>query len=316
MQVASIMVLTITLLLFIERGCLKRFCSLPSGPSVSSFSPAPAVASPSKQHSQGPSFQSPYTLAKQHSQGTSFQSRRTLPKTSTVASLPTNPLPSSLGVLDITLSLPDGVQVINLPANVQLVEILSLPNNVNIPSASQNSSNSSNVFPPPLASSTPSFVPASQLISSPCGRTAYGNSQHASPSQARNEGSQVNMNKSSKKINVEINADMLNGCEEDVQGFYFDEFGVSLHGSSAKTAPVERESVPVAATSEDLMKLEAFAGLNHDASFVASQEDSDVKVEQDPQSAKSQMLENLQGTNPHTSDEEITNLSEEFNIVA
>ena len=139
----------------------------------------------------------------------------------------------------------------------------------------------------------------------------------------------MNMEKAGKKINVEfcgpttdlcksndddtssdeaIVADMLNGCEEDAQGFYFDEFGASLHGSLAKTAPVEHELAPVVATSEDVMTLEAFAGLNHNASFVASQEDSDVKAEPDPQSAKLQMLENLQGTDPHTSDEEITNL--------
>ena len=55
---------------------------------------------------------------------------------------------------------------------------------------------------------------------------------------------------------------MLNGCEEDVQGFYFDEFGATLHGSFAKTAPVECESPPVVATSEDVMTLEAFAGVN------------------------------------------------------
>ena len=286
---------------------LRKVHSLPSGPSVSSFSTAPAVASTSKQHSQGPSFQSLCILPKQHSQETSFQSPRTLPKTSTGVSVPTNPFPSSLGVLDITLTLPDGVQVINLPANVQLVEIPSLPDSVNLPLGSQNSGNSS-VFPPPLASSTPSFVPASQLISSPHGRTAYGNSQHTSPSQATNEGSQVNTKKAGKKINVEFHgpttdshksndddtssdeaivADMLNGCEEDVQGFYFDKFGVSLHGSSAKTAPVEHESAPVVATLKDVMTLEAFAGLNRNASFVVGQEDSDVEAELDPQSAKS-----------------------------
>ena len=308
-----------------RKRLVRKVQSLPSGPSVSSFSPAPAVASTSK-----PSFQSPCTLPKQHSQGLSFQSPRTLPKT--------NPLPSSLGVLDITVTLPDGVQVINLPANVQLVEIPSLLDDVNLPSGSQNSGNSSNVFPPLLASSMPSFVPASQVISSPHGRTPYGNSQHASSSsQATNDGSQVNTKKAGKKINVEfcspttdslksndddpssdeaIVVNMLNGCEEDVQGFYFDEFGASLHGSSAKTAPVERESAPVVTTSEDVMMLEAFAGINRDASFVASQEDSNVKVEPDPQTAKSQMLENSQGTNRYISDEEINNLPEEFNIVA
>ena len=155
-----------------RKRLLRKVCSLPSGPSVSSFSPAPAVVSTSK-----PSFQSPRTLPKQHSQGTSFQSPCTLPKTSTGVSVPTNPLPSSLGVSDITLTLPDGVQVINLPANVQLVEIPSLPDSATLHLGSQNSGNSS-VFPQPLASSTTSFVPASQIISSPCGRTAYGNSQH------------------------------------------------------------------------------------------------------------------------------------------
>ena len=186
-----------------KKKLLKKVHSLPSRYSVSSFSPAPSPLSTSKQHSQGTSCQSPRTLAKQHSQGTSFQSPCTLPKTSTGVSVPTNPLPSSLGVSDITLTLPDGVQVINLPANVQLLEIPLLPDNLNLPSYTQNSGYSS-VFPPPLASSTPSFVPASQLIPSPRGRTAYGNNQHASPSQARNEGSQVITNKSGKKINVEL----------------------------------------------------------------------------------------------------------------
>ena len=64
------------------------------------------------------------------------------------------------------------------------------------------------------------------------------------------------------------------------------------------------------------MTLEAFAGVNQNASFVPSQEDSDVEAEPDPQTAKSQMLENSQGTDRHSSDEEINNLPEEFNIVA
>ena len=279
-----------------RKRLVRKVRSLPSGPSVSSFSPAPAVASTSK-----PSFQSPHTLPKQHSQVTSLQSPRALPKTG--VSVPANPLPSSLGVSDITVTLPDGVQVINLPANVQLVEIPSLPDDVNLPSGSQNSGYTSYVFPPPLASSTPSFVPASQVISSP-----HRNSHHASSSQVTNEGSQVTTKKRGKKINVEFRspttdssksndddpssdeavvADMLNGCEEDVQGFYFDKFGATLHGSSAKTAPVECESPPVVATSEDVMTLEAFAGVNRNASFVPSQEDSDVEAEPDPQSAKS-----------------------------
>ena len=162
-----------------RKRLVRKVHLLPSGPSVSSFSPAPAVASTSK-----PSFQSPCTLPKQHSQGLS------LPKT--------NPLPSSLGVSDITVTLPDGVQVINLPANVQLMEIPSLPDDVNLPSGSQNSS--SNVFPPLLASITPSFVPASQVISSPHGRTPYGNSHHtSSSSQATNEESQVNTKKQARR---------------------------------------------------------------------------------------------------------------------
>ena len=49
---------------------------------------------------------------------------------------------------------------------------------------------------------------------------------------------------------------------------------------------------------------------------MVSQEDSDVEAEPDPQLAKLQMLENLQGTNADTSDEEINNLPEEFNIIA
>ena len=256
-----------------RKRLVKKVRSLPSGPSVSSFSPA-AVASTSK-----PSFQSPCTLPKQHSQVTSLvQSPHALPKTYTGVSVPANPIPSSLGVSDITVTLPDGVQVINLPANVQLVEIPSLPDDVNLLSGSQNSGNTSYVFPPLLASSTPSFVPASQVISSP-----HRNSHHASSSQVTNEGSQVTMKKTGKKINVKfrspptdssksndddpsgdeaIVADILNGCEEDVQGFYFDKFGATLHGSSAKTAPVECESRPVVATLEDVMTLEAFAGVN------------------------------------------------------
>ena len=311
-----------------RKRLVKKVCSLPSGPSASSFSPAPAVASTSK-----PSFQSPCTLPKQHSQVTSLvQSPCALPKTYTGVSVPANPLPSSLGVSDITVTLPDGVQVINLPANVQLVEILSLPDDVNLLSGSQNSGKTSYVFSPPLASSTPSFVPASQVISSP-----HRNIHHASSPQVTNEGSQVTTKKTGKKINVEfrspttdssksndddpssdeaIVADILNWCEEDVQGFYFIEFGETLHGSSAKTAPVECESQPVVATLEDVMTLEAFAGVNQNASFVPSQEDSDVEAEPDPQTAKSQMLENSQGTNRHSSDEEINNLPEEFNVVA
>ena len=78
----------------------------------------------------------------------------------------------------------------------------------------------------------------------------------------------------------------------------------------------ECESAPVVATLEDVMTLEAFAGINRDASFVASQEDSNVKAEPDPQTAKLQMLENSQGTDCHSSDEEINNLPKEFNIVA
>ena len=175
---------------FIHRKRLvRKVHSLPSGPSVSSFSPAPAVASTSK-----PSFQSPLTLPKQHSQVTSLQSPCALPKTYNGVSVPANPLPSSLGVSDISVTLPDGVQVINLPANVQLVEIPSLPEDVNFPSGSQNSGNTSYVFPPPLASSTPSFVPASQVISSP-----HRNSHHASSSQDTNEGSQVKTKKTKQE---------------------------------------------------------------------------------------------------------------------
>ena len=84
-----------------RKRLVKKVCSLPSGPSASSFSPAPAVASTSK-----PSFQSPCTLPKQHSQVTSLvQSPCALPKTYTGVSVPANPLPSSLGVSDITVTL-------------------------------------------------------------------------------------------------------------------------------------------------------------------------------------------------------------------
>ena len=108
--------------------------------------------------------------------------------------MPANPLPSSLGVLDITVTLPDGVQVINLPANVQLVEIPSLTDDVNLLSGSQNSGNTSYVFPSLLASSTPSFVPASQVISSP-----HRNIHHASSPQVTNEGSQVTRKKQARR---------------------------------------------------------------------------------------------------------------------
>ena len=36
-----------------------------------------------------------------------------------------------------------------------------------------------------------------------------------------------------------IVADMLNGCEDDTAGFYFNEFGGGLEGTSANKAPLE-----------------------------------------------------------------------------
>ena len=81
--------------------------------------------------------------------------------------------------------------------------------------------------------------------------------------------------------------DMLTGCEDDSNGYYFDEFGGGLEGSTSKVAPLEREIQPTIGT-EELMSFEEFAEIDREGTYIASKEDSDIEPEPEPENISSQ----------------------------
>ena len=64
--------------------------------------------------------------------------------------------------------------------------------------------------------------------------------------------------------------DIVNGCAEDEEGYYFDEYGMGLTGSSSKVAPSERPNIPIVSTAEELMSFEVFAEIERDGPFQPS----------------------------------------------
>ena len=101
-----------------------------------------------------------------------------------------------------------------------------------------------------------------------------------------------------------IVSDIVNGCAEDEEGYYFDEYGMGLTGSSSKVAPSERPNIPIVSTAEELMSFEAFAEIERDGPFQPSQEDSDIEPEPPLSQSTSQF------TNSASSDEEINKIPE------
>ena len=101
-----------------------------------------------------------------------------------------------------------------------------------------------------------------------------------------------------------IVSDIVNGCAEDEEGYYFDEYGMGLTGSSLKVAPSERPNIPIVSTAEELMSFEAFAEIERDGPFQPSQEDSDIEPEPPLSQSTSQL------TNSASSDEEINKIPE------
>ena len=101
-----------------------------------------------------------------------------------------------------------------------------------------------------------------------------------------------------------IVSDIVNGCAEDEEGYYFDEYGMGLTGSSSKVAPSEHPNIPIVSTAEELMSFEAFAEIERDGPFQLSQEDSDIEPEPPLSQSTSQL------TNSASSDEEINKIPE------
>ena len=108
----------------------------------------------------------------------------------------------------------------------------------------------------------------------------FGSSRNVSSINNTASSQQSSQNLPDKNINEErIFNDIIQGCADDAQDFYFDEFGAHLDGTLAKKAPLERPPAPVTVTSADIMSLENFMGPDRDPVFVPSQEDSDVPLE-------------------------------------
>ena len=108
-----------------------------------------------------------------------------------------------------------------------------------------------------------------------------------------------------------IFADIMNGCEDDDDGYYFDEFGGTLDGSSSNKAPLERDTTPFYSAAEELMSFEVFAEIDREGTFIASQEDSDIEPEPEPQS-QSQISTQGIGSEISSDDDEIRELPEKF----
>ena len=217
--------------------------------------------------------------------------------------------------------LPKGVQVINLPPGAEVVKVID---NVNYPVVS--------------GTSGATIVPPSTLIPHPCGSVLLnlqGGESLLNSTQSSKDGDVGASSGQRRSVNFELReiakagdqrnvddsnsdeaivADILDGCADDEQGFYFDEFGSNLDDTSAHKAPSECETPPLVVAPEELMSFETFAGINRDGTFVASLEDSDVKAENDPPQAKAQMRENSQCNSNETSDEEINEIPEQFKV--
>ena len=95
-----------------------------------------------------------------------------------------------------------------------------------------------------------------------------------------------------------IITDMLNGCQDDTNGYYFDEYGVGLCSTQGNDPP-SRPQTDDPYLDEVLMTLEEFAGVQNNQLFIPSQEDSDVEPEP-------YQLER------DSSDEEVTEIPEKF----
>ena len=224
--------------------------------------------------------------------------------------------------------LPKGVQVINLPPGAEVVQVID---NVNYPLAygtSASGTSGATILPaskliPPLR--------GSELLNSQGGESLLNGTQSSKGGDVgTSSGRRKSLNFELREIakvgdrrNVDdsnndeaIVADIVQGCADDEQGFYFDEFGSNLDDTSAHKAPLECETPPLVMAPEELMSFEAFAGINRDGTFVASLEDSDVEAENDPPQAKAQMRENSQCDSNESADEEINKIPEQFKVTA
>ena len=226
--------------------------------------------------------------------------------------------------------LPKGVQVINLPPGAEIVQVID---NVNYPLVSGSSGATivppSKLIPPLRGSVHLNSQGGESLLNSSTQSSKDGGTQsskdgHVGTSSARRKSVNFELRdigKAGDQRNVDdsnndeaIVAEIVTGCADDEQGFYFDEFGSNLDDTSAHKAPLERETPPLVSAPEELMSFEAFAGINRDGTFVASLEDSDVEAENDPPEAKAQMHENSQ--RDESSDEEINAIPEQFKVTA
>ena len=89
--------------------------------------------------------------------------------------------------------------------------------------------------------------------------------------------------------------DIMGGCRDDEHGYYFDEYGTGLEGTSAKQAPLEHGPLPATSSAADLMSFEEFAGINREGTYIPSTKDSDVEPVVDPQSQGSFLDESFGG---------------------
>ena len=99
----------------------------------------------------------------------------------------------------------------------------------------------------------------------------FGSSRNVSSINNTASSQQSSQNLPDKNINEErIFSDIIQGCSDDAQDFYFDEFGAHLDGTLVKKAPLERPPAPVTVTSADIMSLEDFMGPDRDPVFLPS----------------------------------------------
>ena len=120
-----------------------------------------------------------------------------------------------------------------------------------------------------------------------------------------------NVTEEEKNDDEAILNEMLTGCEDDSNGYYFDEFGGGLEGSTSKVAPLEREIQPTIGA-EELMSFEEFAEIDREGTYIASKEDSDIEPEPEPENILSQSQ--LGGGAQFSSDEDLSQIQKKLLI--
>ena len=133
------------------------------------------------------------------------------------------------------------------------------------------SSPSTTGTPPLDVSSHPTLLPGSSSV--PFHKWDYFGEASSSQPTASQESAIDDTNDEA------IVKDIIAGCAEDKNDFFFDELGSPLTNTSTKVPPVEHPEPPPSISSEDIYSFEVFAGPQQDPFFIESKEQSDVEIE-------------------------------------